>query len=67
MKNATGKECKTKTLQRVRVQHEMVQYIKRVQHEKKCNMKSLLQKKLQYRNDVVCKKCGKKRVQHKKI
>ena len=32
-KSATGEECKTKTLQRLKVQHEIVQYIKRVQHE----------------------------------
>ena len=31
---ATGKECKTKTLQRVKVQDEIMQYIERVQHEK---------------------------------
>ena len=29
-KSATGEEYKTKTLQRVKVQHERVQYIKRV-------------------------------------
>ena len=33
-KSSTGEVCKTKTLQRVKVQHETVQYIKRVQHEK---------------------------------
>ena len=38
-KSAKGEECKTKTLQRVKVQHEIVQYINRVQHEKKSNMK----------------------------
>ena len=32
-KSLTGEECKTKTLQSVKVQHEK-QYIKRVQHEK---------------------------------
>ena len=30
----------------LKVQHEIVQYIKRVQHEKKCNMKRLLYKKV---------------------
>ena len=32
-KTATGEECKTKTLQRVKMQHEIYQFIKRVQHE----------------------------------
>ena len=36
-KGATGEECKRKTLQRVKVQHEILQYIKRVQREKKGN------------------------------
>ena len=30
VKSAKGEECKTKTLQRVKAQHEIVQYIKRV-------------------------------------
>ena len=34
-KSATGAECKTKRLQRVKVKHEIEQYIKRVQHEDK--------------------------------
>ena len=38
-KSATGEECKSKTLHRVKVKHEIVQYIKRVQHEKKCKIK----------------------------
>ena len=47
-KNATGEECKTKTLKRVKVHQEIVQYIKKsatrktVQHEKittQCRMK----------------------------
>ena len=38
-KSGTGKECKTKTLPRVKVQHEIVQYMEGVQHEKKCNMR----------------------------
>ena len=33
-----------KSLHRVKVQHQIVQYIKGVQHEKKCNMKILLYK-----------------------
>ena len=32
-KSVTGEECKTKTLQRVKVQHEIEQYLKGVQHE----------------------------------
>ena len=58
----TGEEYKTKTLQRVKVQHEIVQYIKRFQHEKKCNMKRLQHKKVPHGNGVVWKKCNKKRV-----
>ena len=52
-KSATREECKTKTLQRVKEQHEIEQYIKRVQHEKKCNMKRLLHKKVQHGNGAV--------------
>ena len=44
-KSAKGEEYKTKTLQRVKVQHEIVQYINRVQHEKKSNMKRFYTKK----------------------
>ena len=43
-KRATGEECKTKTLQRMKVPHKIEQYIKRVQHKKKCNTKRLLHK-----------------------
>ena len=43
---ATGEESKMETLLRVKVQHELVQYIKRVQYEKKFNMKRLLHKRL---------------------
>ena len=49
-KSALREECKTKTLQRVKVLHEIVQYIKRVQQEKKYNMKRLLNKKVQQEN-----------------
>ena len=52
-KGATGEEYKTKTLQRVKVQHEIVQYIKRVQHVKKFNMKRLQYKKVQHGNGAV--------------
>ena len=52
-KSAKEEECKTKTLESVKVQHVIVQYIKRVQHEKKCNMKKLLHKKVQHGNGVV--------------
>ena len=43
-KSATGEECKSKTLQRVKVQNEIykyikIAYIKRVQQEKKYKMK----------------------------
>ena len=38
-KSATGEEWKLKILQRVKVQHKIAQYIKIVQHEKKCKMK----------------------------
>ena len=36
--SATGEECKMKTFQHVKVQHEIVQ------HGKKCNIRRLLQK-----------------------
>ena len=60
-----------KTLQRVKVQHEIVQYIKRVQHEKKCNMKRLLHKNcnvemVQYEESAAQKECHMKKVQHEK-
>ena len=57
-KSATGIECKTKTLQPVKVQHEIEQCIKRVQHEKKCNMKRLLYKKVQHKKSATSKKCN---------
>ena len=63
-KSATGEECKMKTLQRVKVQHEIVQYIKRVQQEKdyytkKCNMEMVQYKKGQHEKitDVNSKRC----------
>ena len=59
--SATGEECKMKTLQRVKVQHEIVQYIKRVQHEKQCNMKRLPYKKVHHGNRAVRKKCNLKK------
>ena len=37
--SATGEESKTNILQRVKVRHEIEQYIKRVQHERTCNIK----------------------------
>ena len=53
-KSARGEESKTKTLQRVKVQHEIVRYIKRVQHKK------VQLEMVQY------EKCNMKRVQHEK-
>ena len=38
-KSATGEQCKSKILQRVKVHHKIAQYIKIVQREKKCKMK----------------------------
>ena len=52
-KGAKGEECKTKTLQRVKVQHEIVQYINRVQHEKKVKHEKILHKKVQHGNGAV--------------
>ena len=49
-KGAKGEECKTKTLQRVKVQHEIVQYINRVQHEKKKQHEKILHKNMQRGN-----------------
>ena len=45
-KSATGEECKTKTLQGVKVQHEIVKYIKR-------RKKKSTRKKEQHGNDAV--------------
>ena len=66
-KSATGEECKTKRLQLVKVQHEIDQFIKRVQHEKKCNMKTLLHSKVQYsmvqyEKSATWKECNRKNV-----
>ena len=52
-KSAKGEECKTKTLQRVKVQHEIVQYINRVQHGKKVQHEKILHKKVQRGNRAV--------------
>ena len=37
--STTREECKTRTLQRAKVQHEMPQYIKTVEHEKSTTWK----------------------------
>ena len=66
-KGAKGEECKTKTLQRVKVQHEIVQYINRVQHEKKKQHEKILHKKVQRGNRAVWKKCNIKRVHDEKM
>ena len=50
-----------KTLQYVKVQHEIVQHIKRV-----CYMKRLLHKKVQHGNGAVWKKCNMQRMQDEK-
>ena len=57
-KIATSEECNRRRMQigniaQVKVQHEIVQYIKRAQHEEKCNMKRSLHKKVQYGKSVV--------------
>ena len=57
-KNVTGGECKTNTLQRVKVQHEIEQLIKSVEHKKKYSMETLLHKKVQHGNGAVWKKCN---------
>ena len=59
VKTATGEECKTK---RVKMQYEIDQFIKRVQHEKsatlkyyytkKCNMEILQYKKVQHQRSA---------------
>ena len=58
--SATGEESKTKTLQRVKVQHQIVQYIKRVQHE------NITTQKVEHANGAIWKKCNMKRVQYRK-
>ena len=60
-KNTSGRLL----LQCVKMQHEIVQHIKRVQQEKS-SIKRLLHKKVQHRNGKVWKKCKMKRVQHEK-
>ena len=72
VKSATGEECKTKTMQSVKVQHEILQYIKSVQHEKKCIAKSLLHKKVPHGNGAVWKSatwkdCSMEKQQQEKI
>ena len=49
------------------MQHGIEQYIKIVEHEKKCAAwKDYYTKKVQHRNGAVWEKCNMKRVQHKK-
>ena len=60
MKSATGEECKTKTSQRIKMQHQTERYIKRVQHEKRYNVKRLLKK------SATWKWRSKRKVQHEK-
>ena len=61
VKSATEEECKTETLQRVKMRHEIVQYKKKsatrkkVQHERITTQKSATRKW-----------CGMKKVQHEK-
>ena len=55
-KSATGEECKTKTWQLVKVQHEIEQYIK-----KECNRKKSVAWK-----DYYTKKCNMEMVQYDK-
>ena len=57
-KIAAGDKCKTKTLQLVKVQHEIEQYRQTVPHEKKCNMKRLLY--------IIVPQRSIKKVQHEK-
>ena len=64
-KSATAKECKSKILQRVKVQHKLVQYIKRAQHKKsaickdydtkKCNMETVQYEKVQHEKSATWK------------
>ena len=61
-----------KSLHRVKVQHQIVQYIKGVQHEKKCNMKILLYKHcnmqmVPYEKSPTWKERNMEKVQHEKI
>ena len=60
-KSATGAECKTKTLQRVKVKHEIEQYIKECNTKIKYSMKRLLHKKVQHVIGATWKKCSMKK------
>ena len=57
-KSATGEECKSKTLQRVKVQHEIYKYIKRLYIKK-----SATRKKIQNENCAIWGKCNIENVQ----
>ena len=61
-KSATGAECKTKTLQRVKVKHEIEQYLKRVQHED-----TVQHEKITTQKSTTYNWCNMKKVQHEKI
>ena len=61
-KSATGAECKTKTLQRVKVKQEIEQYIKRMQQEDKVQHEKITTQK-----SATCNWCNMKKVQHEKI
>ena len=63
---ATREEWKMKSLHGVKVQHQIVQYIKGVQHEKKCNMKILLYKHCNMQMVPYEKKSNMKRAQYGK-
>ena len=54
-KSATGAECKTKTLQRVKVKHEIEQYLKRVKHEDKIQDEKITTQKVQHEKSVAWK------------
>ena len=49
----TEEESKMRTLQHVKVRHDIEQYLKRVPHEEKCNMKRLRHKNVQHGNGAV--------------
>ena len=61
-KSATEEESKTKTQERGKVQHEIEQYIKIVQHEKKLQHEKIATQKMTKQ-----KLCSMKKVQHEKI
>ena len=72
-KSVTEEECKTKTFKRVTVQHEIVQYIKRMQYEKKSNMKKDYYTKkcnmemMQFEKSATRKECKMNKYMHKRI